>query len=146
MIAIDTDVPAIHHVFHNDPRYEATEKFLSNIRGTTKGITIFNLLELCGIISTARQCEESARIFEQYLRSHNVTNLFPVSSSENKQAFWSDLTTECLARIHRGMRLGDAVILWTLESVRIETFVTWNLHHFRGKTDLSIINPSDFMP
>jgi hypothetical protein len=44
------------------------------------------------------------------------------------------------------MRLGDAVILWTLESVRIETFVTWNLHHFRGKTDLSIINPSDFMP
>jgi hypothetical protein len=28
MIAIDTDVLAIHHVFHNDPRYEATEKFL----------------------------------------------------------------------------------------------------------------------
>jgi hypothetical protein len=121
MIALDTDVLAIHHVFNNDPRYEATEKFLAGIRGIAIGVTIFNLLELCGIISTARQREASERIFQEYLSSHDIAILFPVSPSQSHQAFWSDLTAECLARIHRGMRLGDAVILWTLESAHVET-------------------------
>ena len=143
MIAIDTDVLAIHHVFHNDPRYEATEKFLSDVRGMTKGITIFNLLELCGIISTAGQTAESDRVFHQHFKSHDVMILFPDFTAGHAQAFWSGLSTECLARIQRGMRLGDAVILWTLESKHVDTFVTWNTRHFRDKTDIRVINPPD---
>lgn len=78
MIAIDTDVLAVHHIFHNNPRYEATRDFF--------------------------------------------------------------------AKIQKSMRLGDAAILWTLESnPRIDAFITWNTKHFKDKTSIKILTPSDFL-
>ena len=55
------------------------------------------------------------------------------------------LTEECLFRIHRGMRLGDAVILRTLESSQIDSFITWNTKHFIAKTDINVISPAEYL-
>lgn len=44
------------------------------------------------------------------------------------------------------MRLGDAVILWTLETNQeVDIFVTWNTRHFKGKTSLKVLTPSEFL-
>jgi predicted nucleic acid-binding protein len=146
MTALDTDVLAIYHVFRSDPRHDATKAFLDSIKGHGRGVTVFNLLELCGILSSAQRLEESKSLFERYLKAQNVSILFPDLVAHDARSFWAATVSECLSRIQRGMRFGDAAILWTLESsTNVDAFVTWNTKHFAGKTALKIVTPSDFV-
>ncbi|OGW40457.1 MAG: hypothetical protein A2Y97_04300 [Nitrospirae bacterium RBG_13_39_12] len=146
MIAIDTDVLAVYHIFHNNPRYNATRNFFAKISGQPRAVTIFNLLELCGLFASANRVKESKNIFERYIKAENITILFPLFASEHKQAFWLTLVSECFSRIQKGMRLGDAVILWTLETnENIDSFVTWNTKHFSDKTPIKLLSPPDFL-
>lgn len=49
-------------------------------------------------------------------------------------------------RIQKGLRLGDAVILWTLETnENIDSFITWNTTHFKEKTPIKILTPSELL-
>lgn len=146
MIAIDTDVLALHHIFHNDPRYEATRQFFARIEVQIKAITVFNLLELTGILATVGRSKESRDVFERYLRSDNVSILFPAQRGEDVRQFWQVVTSECFSRIQKGMRLGDAAILWTLETnENIDAFITYNPRHFKDKTSLRILTPPEFL-
>ena len=143
MIAIDTDVLAVHHIFHNDSRYAATRDFFARIEGRPRAITVFNLLELSGIFASANRAIESKAAFEKYIRAGNVLILFPVLTAGDAKHFWQVVTFECFDRIQKGMRLGDAAILWALETNQeVDAFVTWNTRHFKGKTSLKILTPS----
>jgi hypothetical protein len=53
MIAIDSDVLAIHHIFTGDARYLENARFMERSAKHERGVTIYNLLELCGIIASA---------------------------------------------------------------------------------------------
>lgn len=145
MIVLDTDVLAIHHIFHNDPRYKATKNMVDSLKNITRAVTIFNLLEFCGILGTAGKQEEAKAFFDSYLSAVDATVLFPRFSARDEIDFWSTLTSECFNRTQKGLRLGDAAILWTLETnVEVESFVTWNTRHFTGKTSVKILTPNDF--
>ncbi|OHC08595.1 MAG: hypothetical protein A2545_01210 [Planctomycetes bacterium RIFOXYD2_FULL_41_16] len=63
MIALDTAVLAIYHIFRNDQRYHATRELFDKLGNQTKAITIFNLLEFCGILATVARKEDSKRSF-----------------------------------------------------------------------------------
>ena len=88
MIAIDTDVLAVHHIFHNDPRYETTRDFFARIEGRPWAITVFNLLELSGIFASANKVAESKAVFEKYLRAGKISILFPVLTADDARHFW----------------------------------------------------------
>jgi hypothetical protein len=124
MIAIDTDVLAVHHIFHNDPRYETTRNFFARIEGRPWAITVFNLLELSGIFASANRVAESKAVFEKYLRAGKISILFPVLTADDARRFWQTVAFECFDRIQKGLRLGDATILWSLETNQeVDTFV-----------------------
>ena len=72
MVAIDTDVLAIYHIFHRDPKYAATSLFMEASREIARGVGIFNILELCGIIATAGQIERALKLFREYHTSHHA--------------------------------------------------------------------------
>jgi predicted nucleic acid-binding protein len=145
MIVLDTDVLAVHHIFHNDPRYQATKNLVDSLKNDTRAVTIFNLLEFCGILATAGKKEDAKTVFDSYLTAVDATVLFPRFSAQDEIDFWSTLTSECFSRTQKGLRLGDAAILWTLETnADIESFVTWNTRHFTGKTSIKILTPHDF--
>ncbi len=146
MIAIDTDVLAVHHIFHNDPRYETTRNFFARIEGRPWAITVFNLLELSGIFASANRVAESKVVFEKYLRAGKISILFPILTADDTRRFWQTVTFECFDRIQKGLRLGDATILWSLETNQeVDTFITWNTKHLKGKTSLKILTPSEFL-
>jgi hypothetical protein len=145
MIAIDTDVLAVHHIFHNSPRYASTREFFVRIEDQLKAVTVFNLLELAGIFASANRAKESRDVFERYLRTADISILFPNLAAGNATHFWQAVTSESFARIQRGMRLGDAVILWTLETnENIDAFITWNPKHFKEKTSIKVLTPPEF--
>jgi len=146
MIALDTDVLAVYHVFHGDRRYETTRSFFDSINDRTKAVTIFTLLELCGIFSCANRAKDSKTLFDALVSAEDVVILFPDLLATDSRDFWSSLVSECFLRIQKGMRLGDAAILWALESnENISDFVTWNTKHFNEKTSLRILTPSEFL-
>ena len=146
MIAIDTDVLAVYHMFHNSPRYAPTREFFVRIEDHLKAITVFNLLELAGIFASANRAKESRDVFERYLRADDISILFPNLAEGNAKHFWQVVTSQCFARIQKGMRLGDAVILWTLETnENIDAFITWNPKHFKEKTSIRVLTPPEFL-
>lgn len=146
MIAIDTDVLAVYHLFHNDPRYEATRKFFIKLNDQPKAITIFNILELCGILASANRVKDSKTVFDRYLEAEDSIILLPSLTGESIKDFWATLVSECLSRIQKGLRLGDAAILWTLETNKdIDTFITWNTKHFKERTSIKILTPAELV-
>jgi hypothetical protein len=146
MIAIDTDVLAVHHIFHNNPKYDTTRDFFVRTKNQPRAVTVFNLLELSGIFASANRAKESKTVFEKYLTAGNISILFSVLTAGDARHFWQAVTCECFARIQRDMRLGDAAILWTLETNdNIDSFITWNTKHFKDKTSIKILTPSEFL-
>ena len=95
MIVLDTDVLAVHHIFHNDPRYKVTKKLIDSLENTSRAVTIFNLLELCGILATAGKKDDAKTLFDAYLAAADVAVLFPQFSAQDKVDFWSTLASEC---------------------------------------------------
>lgn len=145
MIGIDTDVLGIHHIFKQDGRYPATERFLRESERIERGVPIFSLLELCGLIATARQPDEAMLIFEEYLASDYTSILYPQIEIASPQRFWARQNAELLERIERRVRLGDAAILWTIECAACEAFVTWNTKHYKGKTTITTQTPEEWL-
>lgn len=145
MIAIDTDVLGIYHVFKQDSRYPVTASFMYRSERAERGVPIFSLLELCGLISTARQSEEAVEIFEAYLTSESIDVLYPPVDLNSVEVFWARQNAELLKRIERKIRLGDAAILWTVETHPCDVLITWNTKHYEGKATLSIQTPGEWL-
>ncbi|MCX7840447.1 MAG: hypothetical protein N2559_13490 [Anaerolineae bacterium] len=145
MIAVDTDVLVIARVFTDDLRHAATADFLARHAKQGYGVPIFSLLELCGVMATARQTRAAIQLFEEYLLSPTVEILYPPVMLESETTFWANQNAELMKRIKRGMRLGDAAILWTVESTACEMLITWNVKHYRPKTSVIVQTPAEWL-
>ena len=145
MIGIDTDVLGIYHIFTGDPRYPAARSFIMKSEAFPRGVAIFSLLELCGLMATAEQPGEARMLFKEYLASETITVLYPRVEVELPERFWARLSAELLRMIERRMRLGDAAILWTIESNACEVLVTWNTKHYKGKTGVKVQTPEEWL-
>lgn len=145
MLGIDTDVLGIYHIFTGDPRYPAAHSFILKSETSPRGVSIFSLLELCGLMATAAQPEEARKLFEEYLASETITILYPQMETELPEGFWARLSAELMTMMERKMRLGDAAILWTIESNACEVLVTWNTKHYSGKTNVKVQTPEEWL-
>jgi len=145
MICIDTDILAIYHVFNRDARYPITQVFMGRSKEASRAVAIFSLLEVCGVMATARQSEEAMKLFDEYVVSDDVEVLYPPVALSSTTEFWTYQNAELLRRIEQGMRLGDAAVLWAVESNACDVFVTWNVKHFTGKTAINIQTPEDWL-
>ncbi|MCX7792355.1 MAG: hypothetical protein N2378_17100 [Chloroflexaceae bacterium] len=145
MIAIDSDVLAVHHIFVNDARFPENSRFMERSASSERGVTIYNLLELCGILSSAGKAAEARMLFQRYLTAADMQVLYPPVHLGSLADYWASHNEDLMQRIVRGMRLGDAVVLWVAESVNCEAIVTWNKRHFDGKTSLQLYTPSEWL-
>jgi len=110
-----------------------------------RGVTIYNLLELCGILASASKLVEARKLFKQYLAAVDIQVLYPTVSLRSPADFWASHTEELMQRVERGMRLGDAVVLWVAEDTGCDALVTWNKRHFEGKTSLHLYTPTEWL-
>ncbi|PKO20529.1 MAG: hypothetical protein CVU38_19665 [Chloroflexi bacterium HGW-Chloroflexi-1] len=145
MIAIDSDVLAVHHIFTGDTRYSENARFMERSVQHERGVTIYNLLELCGIVASAGRVAEAKTLFQRYLTAADMQVLYPAIHLESLADYWASHNEELMKRIERGMRLGDAVVLWVAESVNCNAVVTWNKRHFEGKTSLQLYTPTEWL-
>ena len=69
--------------------------------------------------------------------------LFPRPSSLSSDAFWADYTGDLVDVMARGLRYGDAKVLWVAERNDASCLVTWNTRHYRDRTPLPVLTPEE---
>jgi predicted nucleic acid-binding protein len=144
VIVLDTDVLAIYHLFTHDQRYEATETFMKITGHQARGTTLYNLMELAGIVSAAGKAPAAKKILETYARAADMKILYPTLALQTPELFWVEYCAQVMAVMERGLRYGDARILWVAESNECSSLVTWNAGHYRNKTAVTIMTPEEY--
>jgi predicted nucleic acid-binding protein len=145
MIVLDTDVLALHHFFATDPRHASTSAFMERTRTTGRGTTLYNLLEFAGILSSAGKPDVARKMIQVYATATDMTLLYPLLPASSPELFFADYTAELMDTMERGLRYGDAKILWVAEANDASALVTWNTRHYQGKTPVEIVTPEDYL-
>ena len=144
MIVIDTDVLAIYHLFTHDRRYGATETFMGSTRRQPRSTTLYNLMELAGIISSSGKAAEAKTIIETYARAADMKILYPLLPLKTPEYFWIEYCAQIMEVMGRGLRYGDAKILWVAEVNECRVLITWNTGHYCKKTRIEVMTPEEF--
>lgn len=143
MILLDSDVLAIYHFFTHDSRYQATRDCIDTFCKDDVALTIYNLLELAGILSSAGKADLGKKIVTKYLNAGDMRVLFPRKGYISGDVFWEEYCSGIMDVIARGIRYGDAKIIWVAELYDVSMIITWNVRHFTGKTSIPIKTPAN---
>lgn len=106
--------------------------------------TIYNLLEVCGILSFNLSPAHLEELFIGFADRFGVQVLFPPGEG----------TEVCFepGRILQGMKgklsFGDALVaeLVSVYRRRLDVFVTWNAVHFEGRLPIPVSTPEQMGP
>jgi len=137
MTAVDTEIFVIAALHPEDPRFAVNGRFVELMRSRRGAFatTIFNKLEMVGVCSFGMSRSQLQRLWDGFEERFGVVILFPSGILS-----WQEFTEAVCLRLYRRMKLGDALVLMVAEShPKVDTFVTWNAKHFRGKTHLSVL-------
>ncbi|MCS7142201.1 MAG: hypothetical protein NZ920_00165 [Aigarchaeota archaeon] len=141
MIVLDADVLIVHHVPTKDERYGPTEMILKALRGKTKGITIYSLLDLVSNIASVIGEAQSREVYTSYLRGSEYQVLFPEFSGS-----WEEHVDEVLPYLIRGLSYRDSLTALTLDAqYDIEAYLTWRPKRFLNRVRFRVMNPEEFL-
>jgi predicted nucleic acid-binding protein len=144
MIFIDTDIFVIEKLFKNDNRCVVTHKFL-NSDSKEKCTSIFNLFELLGIVSFNLSTTDLKKLLKGFSEVYNIKILFPETSYASPDDFVEQLFDNVFEKITMKMSFSDALILNVAEEHSCSKFVTWNVKHFEGRTDIPVKTPEEML-
>ena len=133
LTVIDSPIFVIDLRYSRDRNYSANRSFLDQAaREGNAATTIFNLLEVCGIMSFNLNGRQLKELFHYFPQRYNV-EVFPHADFD---APLPTLRTDDLFNtIAKKSGLGDALILSTVEKhvPGAARFVSWNARHFKGR-------------
>ena len=144
MIFIDTDIFVIEKLFKNDNRYIVTNEFI-NSDLKDKCTSIFNLFELLGIVSFNLNTTDLKKMLKGFSEVYNIEMLFPKTSYASPDDFIEQLFDNVFEKITLKMSFSDALILSIAEEHSCSKFVTWNVKHFEGRTDIPVKTPEEIL-
>jgi len=144
MIFIDTDIFVIEKLFKNDNRYVVTNEFL-NSDLKDKCTSIFNLFELLGIVSFNLSTTNLKKLLKGFSEVYDIEILFPKTAYASTDDFVEQLFDTVFEKITMKMSFSDALILSVAEEHSCSKFVTWNVKHFEGRTDIPVKTPEEML-
>ncbi|MBI2335638.1 MAG: hypothetical protein HYU97_02610 [Deltaproteobacteria bacterium] len=144
-VFIDSDIFVRDLRYPRDSRTEANQKFIEKIQAR-KGLgvtSIFNLLEICGILSFNLSAEELLQLYGDFINYYKVQILFPADANGNLQY---DII-KIFGQIQKKQSLGDAQVSYVAErfASQLSCFVSWNAPHFTEKLPLPIKTPEKYL-
>lgn len=150
MVVIDTDVMLLAFTFHNDSRQTTNTEFLTQVQVADPAITVYNLMELLGQFSFNLTPARLDTWQSWLLDAYQLTVVWPAEADERIAAsvfFRSEVVERPLAKIRsRRMAYLDALVLDLAERTpEAHTFVTWNAKHFKGKSSLQVVTPTEYL-
>ncbi|NUM48397.1 MAG: hypothetical protein HUU38_27120 [Anaerolineales bacterium] len=148
MVAIDTDVLVLAFTFHADPRQAINTQFLEKVLSLQPAITIYNLMELLGQLSFNLSGEALNNWRSWLVGAYALRIIWPDDiDGMNTSQFRDEIFERPLTRMkaYRMPFLDSLVVNLIERTPEIQTFVTWNARHFRGKTSLQVFTPETYL-
>ena len=145
MIFLDSDI------FVRDLRYprDTLQPYNSRLLELVKTkkqracTSIFNLLEVCGILSYNLNPNNLRDLYGDFTNHYGLKVLFPADA----QGTLDYDITRIFLQIAKKQSLADAQIAYTVErfNKKIKTFVSWNAVHFKGKVSVPVKTPKELL-
>lgn len=142
-ISIDSDVILMDRLLPHDPRYATNAEFLRRAVARTVCVTIFNLLEICGVLSFHLPPARVGKLLADFHRMEGIAVLYPPATPRHTKDFIRRFISHIGERVLRQMHFGDAATLYVAEANRCTHLVTWNKRHFEGRTKLTVLTPEE---
>src|SRR3990172_2612544 len=149
MVIIDSDVLLLAFAFPNDDRQKLNKKVLELAQTAQPATTIYNVMEVLGQLSFNLSEEQLDQWQDWLVNAYSLTVIWDLDDKEKVNSeSWRELIYERPFQKMRSVRMGfvDALILSSAERTPdVEFFVTWNAKHFKGKTDLAVLTPEEYL-
>jgi hypothetical protein len=143
-VFIDSDLFVRDLRYPRDARTEGNGKFLDLVRSRKiRGATsIFNLLEVCGILSFNLSAKDLADLYSDFTNHYRIKILFPADATGNLQY---DIP-QIFEQIRKKQSLGDAQISYVVNRFagQLSCFVSWNAAHFEERFPIPVRTPEGF--
>jgi len=142
---IDTNVFIIDLRYKRDKHFRKNRAFLDFIASGSKGVTsIFNLLEICGILSFNLNRQQLMELF-YFLPEKYKVDVMPSNSIDSYIPALS--VREIMDIMYGKAGFGDALIAgFVKRSFSEETvFVSWDAVHFKDLLPMKVYTPEDFL-
>ncbi len=144
-VFIDSDIFIRDLRYPRDVRTKTNRAFLDQMRARKSlGVTsIFNVLEVCGILSFNLSEEELLDLYADFCAHYRVNVLFPGDAS-------GQLHYDVVAIFQVIMRktaLGDAQIAYVIDryAATLAGVVSWNAVHFKGRVNVPVWTPEEYL-
>ena len=145
MICLDSNIFLIDRFFKRDVHYAVNRRLVARLPALEVGLSIYSLLEICGLASFNLSSDELARWFYNFDRYYPLKILLPIGLDQTAEQYFTDWLTDLHQMFVRRMTFADAAILSTAEQYGASHFVTWNKRHFEGRTAIPVMTPDEFM-
>jgi hypothetical protein len=145
LTVIDTPVFVIDLRYKRDRHFSANRAFLDRVaKEGHAATTIFNLLEVCGILSFNLNDEQLREMLHYFPQHYNV-DVLPHSTLESPLPALK--TGDLFDVISRKTSFGDALIISAVERHIPGTagFVSWDARHFKGRLSIPALTPREFL-
>jgi hypothetical protein len=109
------------------------------------GISIYNLLEICGLASFNLSQEELARWFYYFDQLYGIKVIFPKNLERTAWQFFEELLNGMYKLFSKKMTFIDATTLLIAEEYEVSHIITWNKKHFEKRTQIPLMTPEDFL-
>lgn len=145
LTVIDTPVFVIDLRYRRDRNFATNRSFLDRIVADGGGATtVFNLLEVCGILSFNLNEKQLRELFH-YFPQHYRVEVLPHSTLESPLPALK--TADVFEIISKKTGFGDALIIGAVEKhlPGAARFVSWNAQHFRDRLAIPTLTPKEFL-
>ena len=145
-VFIDTDIFVRNLRYRDDKNIIDNDCFLDPVKEKKIiGFTsIYNLLELCGILSFNLSSESHLHLYGGFKKRFQLKQiLFGAYSDENLIININTVFTQLLKKMY----YGDALIVCCVEyhGDILEGFVSWNVKHYEGKLNIDGYTPAELL-
>ena len=145
MILLDTNIFIIDRFFKRDDHYASNKRLVEMLPSLDAGISVYTLLEICGLASFNLSSKEFARWFYHFDQLYEVKVLFPQDMERVTEQYFEDFLVEMYRLFVKKMTFLDAAILSIAEDYTVSHLVTWNTKDFVGRTAIKVMSPAEFV-
>lgn len=149
MVVIDSDVLLLAFAFANDSKQETNRAFLKAVQTAQPATTIYNVMEVLGQLSFNLSTEQLDQWQSWLVDAYQLTVIWMADEGlkMGKESFREELYErpyQKMRSVH--MPFMDALIILLVERTpNVDCFVTWNAKHFKGKTNLTVLTPEEYL-
>lgn len=144
-VFVDSDIFVRDLRYPRDGLRETNDRLLDNMRKRKirAATSIFNVLEICGVLSFNYSQEQLADLYSDFTRYFAVKVFLPADA---QGALQYDLES-IWRQIAKKQSLDDAQVAYVVErfSNLVACFVSWNARHFEGKLSVPVMTPAEFL-